>query len=78
MVTVEIESEHVTELFTGFGRVDARAERVAMEVVKEVRDYLAAAVPVGAYLADQLLIPMAMSATQITPSPTGGSGRIGS
>ncbi|MEW6366340.1 MAG: RNA 3'-terminal phosphate cyclase [Acidobacteriota bacterium] len=59
--TIEIESEHVTELFTGFGEKGQPAETVAGDVVREVREYLAAGVPVGRHLADQLLIPMALA-----------------
>ena len=49
----------MTEVFTGFGEKRISAEAVAERVADEVRDYLAAKVPVGEYLADQLLIPMA-------------------
>lgn len=61
---VEIHSEHVREVFTGFGRLGAKAERVAGEAVKEARSYLAAGVPVGPYLADQLLLPLGIAAWQ--------------
>ncbi len=61
VVTVEIESEKIRELFTGFGRREATAERVAEDVVKEVREYLASGTPVGPYLADQLLVPLAIA-----------------
>ena len=61
IVMVAVESEHVTEVFTGFGERGVRAERVANSVVKPVREYLAADVPVGRYLADQLMIPMALA-----------------
>ena len=59
--TVEIESENITELFTGFGERGVSAEKVANRTVKSVREYLAHDVPVCRYLADQLLIPMAMA-----------------
>lgn len=55
-----IESEHVTEVFTGFGERGVRAEDVAADVVSEIRRYLAADVPVSEHLADQLLLPMAL------------------
>ena len=58
---LQIESEHVTEVFTGFGAVGVRAEAVAEKAVDEVRRYSAADVPVGPYLADQLLLPLALS-----------------
>jgi RNA 3'-terminal phosphate cyclase (ATP) len=60
-VTIEIETEHHTEVFTGFGEVNVRAEGVANEVAQEARAYIASGVPVGRYLADQLLIPMALA-----------------
>ncbi len=59
-VTIEIESEHVTELFTGFGERRVSAERVGAAVADEAAEYLAAGVPVGRHLADQLLLPMAL------------------
>jgi RNA 3'-terminal phosphate cyclase (ATP) len=54
-VLVELESEHVTEICTGFGELGKSAEKVAGEAVLEMRRYLAAGVPVGCHLADQLL-----------------------
>jgi len=56
-----LESARVTEVFTAFGERGLPAERVAAGVVKPVREYLAAGVPVGRYLADQLMIPMALA-----------------
>lgn len=60
-VFVAVESSHVTEIFTGFGERGVSAEAVANSAVKQVREYLAAEVVVGEYLADQLLIPMALA-----------------
>ncbi|MCA9258398.1 MAG: hypothetical protein KDA61_04315, partial [Planctomycetales bacterium] len=53
---------HVGELFTGFGRVDASAETVAGEAVKQARDYLASGAPVGRFLADQLFLLLGVAA----------------
>ncbi|HZI17386.1 MAG TPA: RNA 3'-terminal phosphate cyclase [Pyrinomonadaceae bacterium] len=61
VLTIEIESENATEVFTGMGRRGVPAERVASEVVAEVRRYLDAGAPVGEHLADQLLIPLALA-----------------
>src|SRR5207302_578773 len=61
VVTLEIASEHVTELFTGFGERGVRAEIVAEQAVAEARRYLAADVPIGEHLADQILLPMALA-----------------
>jgi RNA 3'-terminal phosphate cyclase (ATP) len=55
-----VESEHVTEVFTGFGERAVRAEHVAEGVAQEARRYLDAGVPVGEHLADQLLLPIAL------------------
>ncbi len=61
IVTLEIESENVTELFTGFGERAVAAEAVADQAVLAARRYLASDVAVGEYLADQLLLPLALA-----------------
>lgn len=61
ILVAQIESEQVTEVFTGFGEKGVKAKHVARDVVNEVRAYLAAGVPVGPHLADQLLIPLALA-----------------
>ncbi|AKT39704.1 RNA 3'-terminal phosphate cyclase [Chondromyces crocatus] len=61
VVTAEVVSEHVTEVFTSFGERGVRAEVVGERLGKEVKAYEAAGVPVGEYLADQLLLPMALA-----------------
>jgi RNA 3'-terminal phosphate cyclase (ATP) len=72
VVMIEVRSDEVTELFTGFGRRKVRAENVAGELVKEVSSYLKARVPVGPHLADQLLLPMALAGRGefLTQKPT--------
>jgi RNA 3'-terminal phosphate cyclase (ATP) len=64
VVMIEIDSQHVTEVFTGFGRHGVKAEHVAEETLREARDYIAAGVPVGPYLADQILLPLGIAAWQ--------------
>lgn len=61
IVSIEIESENITEVFTGFGAPRVRAETVAQQAADQARRYLAAEVPVGEHLADQLLIPLALA-----------------
>lgn len=61
VLTVDVISEKVTEVFTGFGEKGVRAEQVAGDVIDPLRRYLASQAPVGEYLADQLLLPMAMA-----------------
>ena len=71
-VSIVIGSAHVTEVFTGHGAKGVPAERVALTAADEARAYLDAGVPVGAHLADQLLVPMALAGggTFDTTEPT--------
>lgn len=61
VVSIELEMAHHREVFTGFGEQGVRAEAVAAGAVDAARAYLAAGEPVGEHLADQLVIPLAMS-----------------
>lgn len=58
---VAITCEHVTEVFTGFGQRGLRAEAIARGVGDAAKTWLAAGVPVGPHLADQLLLPIALA-----------------
>jgi RNA 3'-terminal phosphate cyclase (ATP) len=60
VLSLTLEHEHVTEVFTGFGERGRSAENVAEETAGEALEYLAQPAPVGAHLADQLLLPMAL------------------
>jgi RNA 3'-terminal phosphate cyclase (ATP) len=59
-VMIEIQSEHLTEVFTSIGERGVRAEVIAEQAADEALDYLRAQAPVGEHLADQLLIPLAL------------------
>jgi RNA 3'-terminal phosphate cyclase (ATP) len=52
--------EHIEELITAIGEKGKAAEQVAQEAVEEARGYLEHEAPVGEYLADQLLLPLAL------------------
>lgn len=71
-ISLEIECEQVTEIFTGFGERTIAAEAVADQAALAARRYLASEAAVGEYLADQLLLPMALagggSFTTLPPS----------
>jgi len=56
-----IEHDHVTEVFTTFGEKRVSAEKVAGRLCRQVREYLDSGVPVGPFLADQLLLPLAIA-----------------
>lgn len=60
-VMIELESENVSELFTGFGEVGVPMKKVAHNAVQQVQRYLASGVPVGRFLADQLLLLFAIA-----------------
>ena len=61
VITIEVESEYISELVTGFGEKNVSSAKVAKGAAIEMLEYLAANVPVGKHLADQILIPMAMA-----------------
>lgn len=71
-VSVEIAAAHVTELFVGIGEKGVPAERVARAAADEAAAWLAAGVPVGEHLADQLLVPLALGSGGVfrTVAPT--------
>lgn len=64
VVLVELQYEHVTEVFTGFGQKGVKAEHVATRVWNEARSYLNSGVPIGPHLADQLLMPLGIAASR--------------
>jgi RNA 3'-terminal phosphate cyclase (ATP) len=62
VVMIELEAEQVTEVCIGFGRIGVSAEEVAAEVLREANQYLSSGVPVGRYLADQIMLPLGVGA----------------
>lgn len=58
-MSIFLEFEHVTGVFTGFGRKGVPAEKVARRASRKALAWLEADVPVGPHLADQLIVPMA-------------------
>jgi RNA 3'-terminal phosphate cyclase (ATP) len=72
IVLLEAEFEHVTEIASGFGKLGVRAEHVGEKAAKRMAGYLASSAAAGPYLADQLLLPMALagggSFTTVKPS----------
>lgn len=61
VVLIEAGSEGVMEVFTGFGRLGASAEKVASEAAGAARAYLASRAAADEHLTDQLLLPMALA-----------------
>lgn len=60
-VIVEIECEHATEVVSSFGSLRRSAESVAMHAADQAIRFIAAQVPVGRHLADQILLPLALA-----------------
>lgn len=61
VVFVQAEMQHGSEVFTAFGERGVSAEDVAQRAVIECQRWLAADVPVGEHLADQLLLLQALA-----------------
>ncbi|MGI9518461.1 MAG: RNA 3'-terminal phosphate cyclase, partial [Pirellulaceae bacterium] len=64
VVMIQLTYPNVTELFTGFGKKGVQAEQVAVQAWRQAKDFMAQDVPVGEFLADQLLLPLAIAASQ--------------
>jgi RNA 3'-terminal phosphate cyclase (ATP) len=60
-LVLEIEAEHATAVFTGFGERGRSAEEVGRQAVSAAQTWLDAGVPVDEHLADQLLLPAALA-----------------
>lgn len=58
---ITLDHEHVTEMFCAFGEKAVRAEAVAKQAVRETRDYVRSGAAVGEHLADQIMLPMALT-----------------
>lgn len=54
-------SDELIEVFTDYGRQGKLAEGLAKGLCKKVQNYLQSEAPVDEYLADQLLLPMALA-----------------
>jgi RNA 3'-terminal phosphate cyclase (ATP) len=61
VLLVEVERAAGRELVSAFGEKGLRAERVAEQACDDLAAFLAAGVPVGVHLADQLLLPLAVA-----------------
>jgi RNA 3'-terminal phosphate cyclase (ATP) len=61
VLLVTLEHVNVTNVFAGFGEKSVSAESVAKAVVGRVRRYIASGAVADEYLADQLLVPMALA-----------------
>lgn len=60
-LSLAVECEYLTELFIAFGTKGVSAETVAHQLALEAKRYLASPAAVGEYLADQLILPLALA-----------------
>lgn len=58
---ITLEYQQVTEVFSGFGEKGVTAETVARGVIAETRQFMSSNAATGPFLADQLLLPMALA-----------------
>jgi RNA 3'-terminal phosphate cyclase (ATP) len=72
VLIMKLAFEAHSEIYAGFGEHGIRAERIADRVAKSITRHLHSTAVVGPYLADQLLLPMALGAggrfTMMRPS----------
>jgi len=61
VLLITVEYEQVTEVFTGFAERGVAAEVVAKGAISKAQKYLTSTAVVDTYLADQLLLPMALA-----------------
>jgi len=61
VLLITLEHEQVSEVFTGFAERGVAAEVVAKGAVSQAQKYLDSNAAVNTYLADQLLLPMALA-----------------
>lgn len=63
-VFVDIEFDNHRQAFTALGEIKKSAEKVANDLAKSVKQYLASKAVADEYLTDQLLLPMALCAVK--------------
>jgi RNA 3'-terminal phosphate cyclase (ATP) len=56
-----LEYDHATEVFTAFGEKSVTSEQVARQVVQRARHYLMSRAAFAEYLADQMMLPLALA-----------------
>ncbi len=64
ILMMELECEQVTELFALTGEIDISCKDVAKRLWSSARKFLTSDIPIGPHLADQLLLPCGIAASQ--------------
>ncbi|WP_296951399.1 RNA 3'-terminal phosphate cyclase [uncultured Massilia sp.] len=60
-LVLTLDYEHVSEVFTAFGEKAVSSEQVARQAVQRARQYQASQAAFAEYLADQLMLPLALA-----------------
>ena len=61
IIYAEVNYKNISSVFCEFGQKGIRASKVAQKLVQKVKNYISSDAPVEEYLADQLLLPMALA-----------------
>lgn len=61
VLMLELEHDHVTEIFSARGEMRVSAEQIAHKVSRAAEKYLDVPAAIGPHLADQLLLPIALT-----------------
>jgi RNA 3'-terminal phosphate cyclase (ATP) len=61
VLMLTLEYDHATEVFTAFGEKSVSSERVAHQAVQRARRYLESRAAFAEYLADQMMLPLALA-----------------
>jgi RNA 3'-terminal phosphate cyclase (ATP) len=61
---MEVGYQNCTEVFASNGDIGTSCEKVARDLWGEARKYLASDIPIGPYLADQLILPLGIAASR--------------
>ena len=64
ILLMELAYENITEVFASIGDIGVSCENVARDLWGEVRKFIASDIPVGPYLADQLILPCGIAASR--------------
>lgn len=64
ILLMELAYENTAEVFSANGDIGTSCERVAKDLWSEARKFIASDIPIGPYLADQLILPCGIAASR--------------
>ena len=69
VVTLEVDTGEVCEIFTGFGEINVTSAQVGHQVARETKEFIESDVPVGKHLADPVTRPDGHGRGRIVQDP---------